>query len=79
MHRIYQQRKEHGIFYHLEQELELDEQKYYEYFRMSPNQMEEYLNAMGPSIQKQATVRYIFRTSSERNAFCHTATQQFLF
>ena len=36
IHPILNERKEYGAFYHLVRELELDEEKYIEYFRMSP-------------------------------------------
>ena len=38
IHPILNKRKEYGAFYHLVRELELDEEKYIEYFRMSPQQ-----------------------------------------
>ena len=42
IHPIFNKRKECGAFYHLVRELELDEEKYIEYFRMSLQQLETY-------------------------------------
>ena len=36
IHPILNKRKEYGACYHLVRELELDEEKYIEYFRISP-------------------------------------------
>ena len=40
IHPILNKRQEYGAFYHLVRELELDEEKYIEYFRMSPQQLD---------------------------------------
>ena len=40
IHPILNKRKDYGAFYHLVRELELDEEKYIEYFRMSPQQLD---------------------------------------
>ena len=40
IHPILNKRKEYGAFYHLVRELDLDEEKYIEYFRMSPRQLD---------------------------------------
>ena len=40
IHPILNKRKEYGAFYHLVRELELEEEKYIEYFRMSPQQLD---------------------------------------
>ena len=56
-HPILNKRKEYGAFYHLVRELELDKEKYIEYFRMSPQQLDILLSYVGPLITKQRTVR----------------------
>lgn len=38
-HNIIKGRKKHGVFYHLVKHLELDNEKYREYFRISAQQM----------------------------------------
>ena len=50
IHPILNERKEHGAFYHLVRELELDEEKYIEYLRMSPQQLDMLLSYIGPLI-----------------------------
>ncbi|KAK3767377.1 hypothetical protein RRG08_049746 [Elysia crispata] len=57
IHPILNKRKEYGAFYHLVRELELDEEKYIEYFRMSPQQLDMLLSYVGPLITKQRAVR----------------------
>ena len=50
IHPILNKRKEYGAFYHLVRKLELDEEKYIEYFRMSPQQLDMLLSYVGPLI-----------------------------
>ncbi|GFR82261.1 nuclease HARBI1 [Elysia marginata] len=56
VHDIIKNRKIHGAYYHLVRELELDTNRYKEYFRMSPQQLEMVLSFVGPMIQKRAVV-----------------------
>ena len=44
IHPLLNKRKEYGAFYHLVGELELDEEKYIEYFRISPQQLDMLLS-----------------------------------
>ncbi|KAK7904180.1 hypothetical protein WMY93_016787 [Mugilogobius chulae] len=52
VHPISQLRREQGDFYYLVQELRLDSERYYQYFRMSAEQMDELLNMIGPNIRR---------------------------
>ena len=53
IHNIIKKRKRFGVFYHLVKELQLDQNKYMEYFRMSSQQIELVLGFVGPFISKQ--------------------------
>ena len=53
IHNIIKKRKRFGVFYYLVKELQLDQNKYMEYFRMSSQQMELALGFVGPLISKQ--------------------------
>ena len=44
IHPILNKRKEYGAFYHLVREMELDDEKHIEYFRMSPQQLDMLLS-----------------------------------
>ena len=57
VHDIIQKKKEFGVYYHLVRELEIDSEKFHEYFRMSSEKMEFVLNCIGPFINKRAIVR----------------------
>ncbi|GFR90517.1 nuclease harbi1 [Elysia marginata] len=57
VHDIIKNRKIHGAYYHLVRELELDTDRYKEYFQMSPRQLEMVLSFVEPMIQKRAVVR----------------------
>ena len=57
IHEIIKRRKKFGAFYHLVKHIELDSDKYHEYFRMSAQQLEVILGFVGPIISKKAVVR----------------------
>jgi hypothetical protein len=44
-----------GEFHRLVQELRLDEQRFFQYFRMTPETFENLLHIVGPHIRKQTT------------------------
>lgn len=69
IHQIHKQRKQFGAFYHLVRHLELDRTKYFEYFRMSPSDMEHLLTCVGPIISKNPAVREVI-DAKERLALC---------
>ena len=52
VHDILKRRQEYGAYYHLVRELELDNDKYHAYFRMSAKKLEHVLHFVGPVIQK---------------------------
>ena len=54
---IIKKRKRFGVFYHLVKELQLDQNKYLEYFRMSSQQTELVWGFVGPLISKQYRIR----------------------
>ena len=62
-------RKRFGVFYHLVKELQLDQNKYMEYFRMSSQQMELVMGFVGPSISKQYRIRESI-DAKQRLAIC---------
>ena len=44
VHEMLQKRKEHGVYHHLVKELELDQERFHQYFRMSKEQFGELLS-----------------------------------
>ena len=57
IHNLIRARQEKGAYDNLVRELELDKDKFFEHFRMSPEKMEYVLSLVGPALQKNATVR----------------------
>lgn len=55
IHPINLQRRLQGDFYHLVQELRLDRERHYQYFRMSAEQMDTLLSIVGPDLTRQST------------------------
>jgi hypothetical protein len=50
VHPILRERTQFGEFHHLVRELQLDSQRYQQYFRVSSDQFEEILSRIGPHI-----------------------------
>ena len=57
VHEILKGRIEQGAFNNLVRELELDRNKYHEYFRMSSEKMEYILGLVGPRLARRVVVR----------------------
>jgi hypothetical protein len=55
IHPILRRRQQLGEFHRLVQELRLDEQRFFQYFRMTPETFENLLHIVGPHIRKQTT------------------------
>jgi hypothetical protein len=55
VHEIIRKRQELGEFHRLVQELRLDQQRFLQYFRMTPETFDNLLHVVGPHIRKQTT------------------------
>ncbi len=55
IHEIIRKKQELGEFHRLVQELRLDQQRFLQYFRMSPEAFDNLLHIVGPHIRKQTT------------------------
>lgn len=55
VHPINERRQQQGAYHNLVQELALDSERHQRYFRLTPVQMEEILNIIGPDISRQHT------------------------
>ena len=70
VHDIIQKRKEYGEYHRLVKELELDEERFYQYFRMSKDQFKLILDLVEPHITKTDTQLRDSITPRERLAIC---------
>ena len=55
VHPINKRRQEFGLFHHLVAELSLDRDRHVQYFRMSPEKMDDLLSLIGPDLTTQST------------------------
>ena len=55
VHPLFQNKKRQGAFHNLIQELKDDDEKYFNYFRMSKASYYELLHRLGPALQRQDT------------------------
>lgn len=55
VHPVNERRQQQGAYHNLVQELALDSERHQRYFRMTPGQMDEILNIIGPDITRQHT------------------------
>ena len=69
VHGLLQKRKEYGVFYHLVKELNLDAERFQQYFRLSREQFAQVLFGIGPYIEKRSRSREVIDTR-QRLAVC---------
>ena len=69
VHGILKNRKKHGCFYHLIQELHSDAEQFHDYFRMSKDQFHQLLELVGPYLKKHSRMREVI-SPRERLAIC---------
>ena len=69
VHPILQNRNQHGAYHHLVQELQLHEEKFQEYFRLSREQFAMVLWHVGPYLAKHSTSREAI-SPRQRLAIC---------
>ena len=77
VHNIIENRRQHGAFYHLVPELELDEIKFKEYFRVNKSQFDEILNYIGPAISRRNLTREAI-CSKQMLAICLRCVSYFI-
>lgn len=70
VHPINQRRRRYGEYHHLMQDLELDDERFRTYFRLTRNEFEEVLNLIDSDISKKDTNYREAISSKERLAVC---------
>ena len=63
VHNLLQKRIEHGVFYHLVKELNLDAERFQQYFHLSREQFAQVLFCIGPYIEKRSRSREVMQMS----------------
>ena len=70
IHPILRRRQQFGEFHRLVQELRLDDQRFFQYFRMTPETFENLLAIVGSHIRKQTTNYRNPISPQQRSAIC---------